>query len=293
MVQQSNTAAKAVGSVHQHIDTARDDPTAPLWLGTDVETDDPVTVAPEQRFSPLLITGTTRTGKTTLCHHIATQQLVPDSGLCYVSASGHAFAPPQPTDRMRTTISPTTARTSDPSVAVPADIGMETTIHSVRWDPGTDTATKTALTQALIDQLLTNLHRQRGTPGAAPYTLVLDGLTALGDIDPTTLDQLLSEAHTCRLSVVIATQTLTRLPSGVQHPLDEQVLTALTGRVAANDATHLAHTSPTVTPDDLHTLPRYQWWLWQDTREGPQDHQFASAPLSAPTSTSTHDEGEP
>jgi hypothetical protein len=287
MAQQSNTATTAAETVQQHIETAQDDPSAPLWLGTDTDTDEPVTIDREQRFSPLLLTANTRMGKTTLCHQIAAQQRVPNGGLCYVRGTSPPFDGPRSTDQPSTVIVPDAARTDYEAVdTVPADIGTTATTQTVLLGPGTGTPANTRLLKPLIEQLLDNRHRQRG-PDMAPYTLVLDGIEHRVELDSLALDHLLAEARALRLSVIIATQTLTTLPSSVQHWLQNHVQTYITGRVSIGDTTHFEHVYTTPTADEFGRLPRYQWWLCEHTRHGPREAQFKAAPPSDRTQTLT------
>jgi hypothetical protein len=167
MAQQSNTATLADETGRQRRDTARTDPTAPLCLGTATDTDDPVTLARTEPFDPILITGKTGAGKTTLAHHIADQQLHPNSGLCYVSKID-----PSITDLFQRT--PTTHECDriapdgswDPTTAVPDDIGTNPTIHGVQLD--TDSDRNTTLVRALLGQVRQN--RAEQTPTDPPPT---------------------------------------------------------------------------------------------------------------------------
>jgi hypothetical protein len=289
MAQQSNTATTAADALHQHIETRRDDPTAPLWLGTDTDTDDPVTIDRDHWFNPLLITAGTCGGKTTLCHQLAAQQRVANSGLCYVSGTRQPVDGPRSTDQTGTIIVPDAARIDQAAIdTVPADIGTATTNYTVLLGTGTGTTANTPLISSLIEQLLRNRHRQRG-PDATPATLILDGIEHCVDLDSLMLDQLLAEAGARRLQVIIATQTLTHLPAGVQKPLNNHVQTHITGQVRPDDAAHFEQVYPTPTADEFGRLPRYHWWLCDNTPDGRREAQFSAAPPSDPNRTLDED----
>jgi energy-coupling factor transporter ATP-binding protein EcfA2 len=273
MVQQSNTAPLADETGRQRRDTARTDPTAPLCLGTATDTDDPVTLARTEPFAPILITAKTGAGKTTLAHHIADQQLHPNSGLCYVSK----INPPITALFQRT---PTTHECDsialdgswDPTTAVPDDIGTTPTIHGVRLDIDTDR--NTTLLRALLGQIHQN--RAEQTPTDHSYTIVLDGLAGF-DWDQLALDTLLAEARTLNLHIVITTQGRTYVSKSGQRDLRSAVRTYITGPVTPAEARHIAAHDPTVTADELTALPRYQWCLHQPMADG-QNVQFTSPP---------------
>jgi hypothetical protein len=265
-------------TMRQRIKTARENPTQPLWLGTTPEAGDPVTLSRTDQFDPILITGVVGAGKTTLCHQLATQQLVPESGLCYVSETGYAFDPPRPNGRARTNIGPGPYRDANDAIdAVPDDIGTTPSITNVLLGtkPGTDTDAN--FMTAFIEQLLINRHQQYG-PDVSPYTLVLDGTNALSEVDPMHLRRLLAEARKLRLQILIVAQTVTTLPLTIQQWLAHNVRTYITSQVTRADAQQLAHSYPTVTADDLEMLPHYQWWMCEETAEGPQETQFVSVP---------------
>jgi hypothetical protein len=280
MAQQSNTATTAADALHQHIETRRDDPTAPLWLGTDIETDDSVTIDRDHWFNPLLITAGTRRGKTTLCHQLAAQQRVSNGGLCYVSGTSQPVDGPRSTDRTGTIIVPDAARIDQAAIdTVPADIGTATTNYTALLGTGTGTTANTPLISSLIEQLLRNRYRQSG-PDATPATLVLDGIEHRVDLDRLALDQLLAEAGALRLQVIIATQTLAHLPSAAQYPLNNHVQTHITGHVSPDDAAHFERVYTTPTADEFGRLPRYHWWLCDNTPDGRREAQFRTAPPS-------------
>ena len=152
MAQQSNTTALADNIGQQRLDTARTDPTAPLYLGTTPDTDEPVTLARTEPFDPILITGDTDTGKTTLAHHIAYQQLHPNSGLCYISKIDPSITDllqSTPTTPEHATIAPDTH--ADPTAAISDDIGMDATVHGVQL--GRETPRNTTLVRTLLGQV--------------------------------------------------------------------------------------------------------------------------------------------
>jgi hypothetical protein len=194
-------------TVRQRLDNARTEPTTPLCLGTDTETDEPVTLSRSDRFDPMLISGNVATGKTTLCHHIVYQQLAPESGLCYVSGVTPALDPSVPPERTWTSIAHDSSW--DPSNAVPDDIGTDATIHSVGI--GGETKRNTDLTNAIIERVFQN---RSADPNVQPYTLVLDGLAAL-DLDQLALDKLLRWSRKLGLHVILVAQSTTTLPEPI------------------------------------------------------------------------------
>jgi hypothetical protein len=266
MAQQTNTATMADETIRQRLDAVRDVPTAPLWIGTDTDTDQPVTIS---RQKPILITGVIGTGKTTLCHTISYQRLTPNSGLCYVTDSEDSLAPILLNGRDCTVIDPTTH--ADPIEAVPDDLGADSMIHGVLLDREPDSNTK--LVKTLIEQLLQRPH------DAQPYTLVLDGCGQL-DSAHLPLSGLTARTRTLPLQVVITVQSLTELPQSMgQHGADiAGTCNCITGRVSSDDAHQLAAHYPTATPDDLEELSPYQWWTHQRDDNGRTDIQVTSPP---------------
>jgi hypothetical protein len=261
------------------IETARDDPTAPLHVGTAVDTDVPVTISSGNRYAPLLITASTGMGKTTLCHHLASQQLGPERGLCYLSSDLQPFESRRPNEREANIIMADTDM--EPTDAVPDTLGRDATSHSVLFGSGTATEERTTLMSTLVDQVITNRHRQIDSD-VSRYTLVLDGIEGRVEWNRINFRQLLVEAQKQRLSVIVATQSLTHLPSGVRQRLQDHVQTYLTGSVPLADANHLATVHPTATADDFHTIPQFRWWMYERTREEAQETQFTSPPRSSP-----------
>lgn len=274
MVPQRSLSGETPDDERQIIEAAQGDPTAPLYVGSEVETDDPVTIASDRRVGPMLIVGNAGTGKTTLCHQIAAQQLMSDSGLCYLTGGRQTFGSVQSHERESTLITPGGRNGTD---EVPDEIGTDTTIHSVLLGAGTETGTNTEFMSTLIEQLGNNRYRQIGS-GASPYTLVLDGIESRVEWDQFDLKRLLTQARSLHLSIVIAAQTLTRFPREVRQQFYDHMPTYIVGRVSSPLDADLARLYPTLTPDDLHNLPRYQWCIGTRASEELEEIQFTSTP---------------
>lgn len=252
------------------------DPTQPLCLGTDVETDEPVTLSRTERFDPMLITGQRGTGKPTLCQHIARQQVTPDSSLCYVTGNPSLPEVGQDVPEQREGITLTPRSDGEPGLTtdLPADIGTAGAFSRIQL--GRDTDSNTAVLRTLIEDLLA--HRQR-RPERSPCTIVLDAISDTVEMDQIALTRLFTEARKLRLHVVLTTHALDALPRSGARRVEESVMTYVTGSVAPDDAESLARRYPTPTAADLMSLPRYQWWL----RHLPSDTdtQFVSSPPSS------------
>jgi hypothetical protein len=292
MVQQSNTVAIDDETVRQRLDTVRDDPTAPLWIGTNTDTDDPVTIPRTGHDAPIVITATTQRGKTTLCQHIAHQRMVAGQGVTYVGDDRAitdllGLVPDERTDDI-TCVSPATSTTAG-----------ETAVQEAFDDTGPPIyAIPTSRTSTDHNTTLTGTHLSAGEEYVAhyprehrtqPYTIILDGLARL-EADALDLALLAEHSRTIPVQLVVAHQSLAHLPSLVASRLYQTAETLVTGTLSVTDTDPLADYYTDVTPDELHTLPRYQWWVRHTTDEGVTETSLASPPPHPPRREITLDD---
>jgi hypothetical protein len=96
----------------------------------------------------------------------------------------------------------------------------------------------------------------------------------------------LSAARARPIQLVVAHTSLAQLSSRG----DPRLYTTAEILITGHDTDSLAEHHPAVTPDDLHTLGRYQWWDRQIAPDGDTDTPLASPPPHSPRRDSTLDE---
>jgi hypothetical protein len=294
MAQQSKTAAVTEDTVRQRIDTVRDDPTAPLGIGRNIETEEPVTIPRTGNGAPIIITGHQMMGKTTLCQHIAHQRMLAGQGVTYVGDDRAitdlldlvpddrtdditCVSPDASTTAGETTVQTAFDETGPPICAIPTS--TTSTDHNT-------TLTGTHLTA--VEEYVAHYPRDHRTQ---PYTIILDGLARLdGDALAPALDTFAKDSYMRPIQLVVAHKSLAQLPARGGPHLYTTAETLITGRIGTRDADSLAEHHPAVTPDDLHDLGRYQWWVRQIAPDGDTDTPLASPPPHPPRRDSTLDE---
>jgi hypothetical protein len=294
MAQQSNTATTAEETVQQRLDTVRNDPTASLCLGTDTDTDDPVTIPRTGHDGPVVITGRRATGKTVLCQHIAHQRMAAGQGVAYVGNDPAItdllqLAPDDRADDI-TCVSPDTATGGGRTllkVALNSDPGPVPicTIPTSR----TASQRNTTLTNTLLTAVEQYLKHPLRTTQPQPYTIILDGLARL-EADALDLDRFAEHSQTIPVQLVIALQSPDQLPSLAATRLYRTADTLITGNHVRTDADSLADHYPDVTAANIRDLPPYHWWVRQTTDEGVTETPLTSPPPHPPRRDITLDE---
>jgi hypothetical protein len=288
MAQQSNTATMADETVRQRIDKAQDD----LWIGRNTDTDEPVTIPRTGNDAPIVLTATTRRGRTTLCQHLAHQRMIAGQGVTYVGDDQAitdllGLVPAERTDDI-TCVSPATSTTAGETVVQePFDATGPPICAIPTSRTSTDhntTLTDTHLTA--VEQYVSHYPREHRTQ---PYTIILDGLARL-ETDAFDLAPLAEHSYMRPIQLVVSLQSLDQLPSLTAPRLYKTAETLITGRVGMRDTDHLADYYTEVTPDELHNLPRYQWWVRHTTDEGVTETPLTSPPPHPPRRDITLDE---
>jgi hypothetical protein len=292
MAQQSNTATTGEETVQQRLDTVRNDPTAPLCLGTNPDTADPVTIPRTGNGAPIVITGHQMMGKTTLCQHIAHQRMIAGQGVTYIGDDRAItgllqVVPDERTDDI-TCVSPTTSTTV-----------RETTVQTAFDETGppicaiptsrTSTDHNTTLTDthlSAVEEYVSHYPRDHRTQ---PYTIILDGLARL-EVDALDLASFAKHSYMYPIQLVVAHKSLAQLPARGGPQLYTTAETLITGRVGVHDTDSLAEYHPAVTPDDLYNLGRYQWWVRQIAPDGDTDTPLTSPPPHPPRREITLDD---